>query len=299
MVCLLSGCASFKHSMYDLMISSDRSWSGLALSSVNVNGQTMTYLERPGKGDTIVLIHGFSGRKDNWNRFIRDIPKEYRVIAFDLPGHGDSDKPGDQTYSIDYMASKVDQAVNNLGISKFHLAGHAMGGWVTIFYTIQYHQKVISLCLVDNAGLSAIAPQPSDLKLELLKGQNPLIPTSREEYDEFLKYVFYKEPFMPWPIISVLSDEAITSSNFNMKIWKEFHTQSTDIYPLLASINVPVLVIWGDKDRMHHVSTTEVIKKSLPNSEIVIMKDCGGLPMLERPQETAQAYVSFLSKHKN
>jgi abhydrolase domain-containing protein 6 len=295
---LVCGCASFKQGMYDSMISSDRSWSGLTLSSVNVNGQTMSYLERPGKGETIVLIHGFGANKDNWNRFVRYIPKEYRVIAFDMPGHGDSDKPGDQTYTIDYMASSLDQAVNTLGIPKFHLAGNSMGGWISIFYATRYPQKVLSLCLVDNAGLVAVSPQPSDLQLALLKGQSPLTPASREEYDELLKYAFYKQPFIPWPITSVLADKAITSYEFNRKIWKEFTTQSTDIYPLLAGLNVPVLVIWGDKDRILHVSTTEVLKKSLPNSEIVIIKDCGHLPMLERPKETAGYYVSFLNKHR-
>ena len=193
--CLVCGCASFKQGMYNFMISSDRSRSGLTLSSVNVNGHTMSYLERPGKGETIVLIHGFTANKDNWNRFVRYIPKEYRVIAFDMPGHGDSDKPVEQTYTIDYMASNLDQAVNTLGISKFHLAGNSMGGWISIFYATRYPQKVISLCLLDNAGLPS--PQPSDLQLALSKGHNPFIITSREEFDEFLKYVFYKQPFTP------------------------------------------------------------------------------------------------------
>ncbi len=294
--CLVFGCASFKQGMYDSMISSERSRSGLALSSVNVNGHTISYLERPGKGETIVLIHGFTANKDNWIRFVRYIPKEYRVIAFDMPGHGDSDKSVEQTYTIDYMASNLDQAVNTLGISKFHLAGNSMGGWISIFYATRYPQKVISLCLVDNAGLPS--PQQSDLQLALSKGHNPFIITSREEYDEFLKYVFYKQPFAPWPIISVLSDRYIASSDFYRKVGNDFLTQSTDIYPLLAGLNVPVLVIWGDKDRLLHVSTTEVLKKSLPNSEIVIMKDCGHAPMLERPQETAGYYVSFLNRHK-
>ena len=294
--CLVFGCASFKQGMYNFMISADRSRSGLTLSSVNVNGHTMSYLERPGKGETIVLIHGFTGNKDVWNPFVRYIPREYRVVVFDMPGHGDNDKLLDKTYSIDYMTSNLDQAVNALGISKFHLAGNSMGGWITILYATRYPQKVISLCLLDNAGLPS--PQPSDLKLAMSKGQNPFIITSREEYDEFFKYVFYKQPFIPWPITSVLADRYIASCDFYKKVGNDFLTQSTDIYPLLAGLNVPVLVIWGDKDRIVHVSTTEVLKKSLPNSEIVIMKDCGHMPMLERPQETAGYYVSFLNRHK-
>ena len=297
--CLVFGCTSFKQSMFDFMISSDRSWSGLKQSSVSINGQTLSYLERPGEGETIVLVHGFGADKDNWIRFVRHIPKEYRVIAFDMPGHGDSDKTLDKTYTIDFMASSLDQAVNALGISKFHLAGNSMGGWISILYATRNPNKVITLCLVDNAGLQAVSPEPSDLALALLKGQSPLTPTSKEEFDELLGYAFYKKPFIPWPITSVLADKAMARSDFNKKMWKEFTTQSTDINPLLADLNVPVLVIWGDKDRILHVSTTEVLRKSLRNSEIIIMKDCGHLPMLERPQETAGYYVTFLSKHKS
>jgi pimeloyl-ACP methyl ester carboxylesterase len=221
------------------------------------------------------------------------------VIAFDMPGHGDNDKSVEQTYSIDYMASSFDQAVNNLGIQKFHLAGSSMGGWISIFYAARYPQKVISLCVLDNAGLTNVSPQQSDLQLEVSKGHNPFIITSRQDFDGFLKYCFYKQPFYPWPITSVLSDSAIASCDFYKKVGNDFLNHSTDIYPLLSGINTPVLVIWGDKDRIIHVSTTEVLKKSLPNFEIVIMKDCGHVPMMERPDETAGYYVSFLNKHKS
>lgn len=122
--------------------------------------------------------------------------------------------------------------------------------------------------------------------------------TSREGFDELFTYAFYSQPFYPWPIISVLSDRAIASREFYEKVGNEFLTKSTDIYPLLSGLDMPVLVIWGDKDRILHVSTTEVLKQSLPDSEIVIMKDCGHMPMTERPQETAEYYVNFLSKHR-
>jgi len=296
--CLIFGCTSFKQGMFDFMMSAERSRSDLKPGIVQIQGQTMAYLERPGKGETIVLIHGFTGNKDHWTRFVRYLPEDYRVLVFDMPGHGDNDQSVEKTYTVDYMASILDQAVNTLGIPKFHLAGSSMGGWISIVYATRYPQKVISLGLLDNAGLMNISPQPSDLQLEVSKGHNPFIITSREDFDELFKYAFYKQPFYPWPIISVLSDRAIASSEFYKKVGNEFLTQSTDIYPLLSGLNVPVLVIWGDKDRILHVSTTEVLKKSLPNSEIVIMKDCGHMPMAERPQETAEYYVNFLIKHK-
>ena len=70
------------------MMSAERSKSDLKPGIVQIQGQTMAYLERAGKGETIVLIHGFTGNKDHWTRFVRYLPEDYRVLAFDMPGHG-------------------------------------------------------------------------------------------------------------------------------------------------------------------------------------------------------------------
>jgi len=295
---LMAGCASFKAGMYNYAISGARSKAGLNPGFVNIDGQTLAYLERPGSGETIVLIHGFGANKDNWIRFVRYLPPEYRVIAFDMSGHGDSSKLNDKTYSIDFMTSSFAQAANALGLSKFHIAGSSMGGKIALLYTAQNPQRVVSMCLLDTGGLSAVSPQPSDLQLAVAKGQSPLTPTSKKEFSELMKYAFYKEPFIPWPITSVMAEKAVEASAFNQKIWRDINAHPTDIVPLLPGLQLPVLVIWGDKDRILHVSTTEVLKRSLPDAETIIMKDCGHVPMLERPQETAEYYAAFLNRHK-
>jgi abhydrolase domain-containing protein 6 len=295
---MIFGCTSFKHSMYDCMISAERSRSALKPGLVQIQDQTMAYLERQGSGETIVLIHGFGADKDNWIRFVKYIPAEYRVIAFDMSGHGDNARVEDRTYSIDYQVSCLGQAVNALKLNKFHLAGNSMGGYISIVYTARNPKMVMSLCLLDNAGLHPISPQPSDMQLAMAKGQSPLTPGSEEEFSELMKYAFFKEPFIPWPITSVLAEKAIESSTFNKKMWADLNTHDIDLLPLLTTFKLPVLVIWGDHDRILHVSTTEILKRTLPEPDIIIMKDCGHLPMLERPQETAGFYVTFLSKHK-
>jgi abhydrolase domain-containing protein 6 len=297
LVALLSGCASFKHGMYDFMISAERSKSDLKPGVIQIPGQTMAYLERPGKGETIVLIHGFGADKDNWLRFTRNIPAGYRVIAFDMPGHGDNAKTEDRTYTIDYLTSSLEQAVDALKLQRFHIAGNSMGGYISILYTARNPQRVMSMLLLDNAGLHPVSPKPSDLQIAVAKGLSPLTPASEEDFSELMKYAFYKEPFIPWPITSVLAEKAVKSSAFNKKMWIDLNTHDVDLLPLLPTLKLPVLVIWGDHDRILHVSTTQILKRTLPDAEIIIMKDCGHMPMLERPEETAGHYLSFLNKH--
>ena len=297
LVSLSSGCASFKHGIYDFMISADRSKSGLKQGLVQIPGQTMAYLERPGTGETIVLIHGFGANKDNWIRFTRNIPAEYRVIAFDMPGHGDNAKAEDKTYSIDYLTESLGQAVDALKLGRFHIAGNSMGGYISILYTARNPQRVMSMLLLDNAGLQTVSPQPSDLQIAVAKGLSPRTPASEEDFTELMKYAFHKEPFIPWPITSVLAERAVESSVFTKKMWIDLNTHDIDLLPLLPTLKLPILVIWGDHDRILHVSTTEILKRFLPDAEIIIMKECGHMPMLERPEETARHYLSFLNKH--
>ena len=294
---VMTGCASFKQDVYDLAINADRSRSDLEPGKVDIEGQTIAYLERKGDGETIVLIHGFGANKDNWIRFVRHIPEQYRVLAFDMTGHGDNSRLFEKTYNIDYITSTFALTADAMGLEKFHIAGNSMGGYISLLYTSRNPGRVRTMCLLDTAGLIAETPYPSDLQLALEKGQSPLTPTTQEEFSELLEYAFYKKPFIPWPITSVLADKAVESGDFTKKMWKDFTTDQRDVFTILPGLDLPTLVIWGDKDRILHVSTTQVLERSLPDVETIIMKDCGHMPMLERPKETAGYYVSFLTRH--
>lgn len=298
MLFLLSGCASFQRGAYHCVMDTYRCRSKLEPRTLAIEGQSLAFLERPGKGDTIVLIHGFGGDKDNWISFVRYLPDEYRVIALDLPGHGDNPRLTDKTYSVEYLTASLAQAVDALGLKAFHLVGNSLGGYIAIVYTARHPERIKTLCLYDNGGLLEASPEPSDFQLALKSGRNPLIPRTRQEYDELMRYVFYHEPFIPWPITSFLADYALTAGPFYGKIWTDVNAQPIDLTPLLPAITAPTLVVWGDKDRILHVSTTEVMKRALPKAEFIIIHDCGHTPMLERPQEAAGDYAAFLKRHR-
>jgi abhydrolase domain-containing protein 6 len=297
---LAAGCSpSTKAGIYDWLVTLDRSASSLTPHYLNLDGIAMSYLERPGTGETIVLIHGFGANKDNWVRFTRYMPDGYRVIAFDMPGHGDSAKPVDKTYSVDFFTASLSRAVDALKLGRFHLAGNSMGGYISILYASRNPDRVIDLCLMDVAGIFKGVPKQSDLMIAMSQGRSPLTPATASDFDVLLDYAFHKKPFMPWPVKSVLAAKAVESGPFVKKMFADFNANLIDPVPLLPGLHVPVLVIWGDRDRILDVSTTGILAKNLPEREIVIMKDCGHMPMLERPKETARYYTQFLSGHKD
>lgn len=292
----LSGCASVQESIYDAGISAERMLSGMDEGHVLVQGNTISYLERKGTGETIVLIHGFGADKDSWVRFTRYIPKEYRVIAFDLPGHGESFKTNDKTYTLDFIMQGFAGAAEALKLDRFHLAGNSMGGWISMLYTNRNPDKVITLGLMDTAGL--ISPEPSDRQKALEKGRNVLIPATDDDFFALLSYAFHKEPFLPWPAKNVYARRAVADAPLKRKIWKDIWSTNENAENLLPELKLPVIIIWGNRDRITHVSTVEVLERYLPNSKTVIFPDCGHMPMLERPEETAHAYTNYLGGYR-
>jgi pimeloyl-ACP methyl ester carboxylesterase len=294
---LVCGCTSVQESMYDAAIRTERMISGLKPGNVTIQGRTITYLERPGDGETVVLIHGFGADKDNWLRFVRGIPEEYRVIAMDLPGHGESFKDKDVTYTVDFITNDFSQACNALKLDRFHYAGNSMGGWVGMLYAARNPDRVITLGLFDTAGINS--PEPSDMMKALERGETILVPTTREAFFSLLGYAFHKEPFIPWPIRSVLARRAVEQAAFRQKLWNDVRGDFRDASPLLPGLKLPVLVLWGDRDRITHVSSTQILERYLPDSRTVIMQDCGHMPMLERPREAATHYLSFISTHRD
>jgi abhydrolase domain-containing protein 6 len=296
---LAAGCTlSMEQGIFNRLIALDRSASHLTVHSVDVDGIHISYLERPGPGETIVLIHGFSADKDNWIRFARYLPREYRVIALDLPGHGDSGKPLDKTYNGEFYTESFAHFADALNLSRFHLAGNCMGGFISLLYASRNPGRVKDLCLIDTAGFFKGIPRQSDFLIALSQGKSPLAPANSQEFDEYLNYAFHEIPFMPWPVKTVLEARVTGNAPFMKKIFNDIHDTRTDPYSLLPGLHLPVLVIWGANDRIIDVSTTSMLAKGLPDKEIVIIKNCGHLPMLEKPKRTAREYKQFLDGHK-
>ena len=291
LVCL-NGCVTSKNLLYEVGLALERSLSGLKPASVEVDGHTMAYLERKGDGETIVFLHGFATNKDNWIRFVRHVPRYYRILAFDLPGHGDSSYDPDFQHNAFNIAARMWETFDALGLERFHLVGHSLGGWVATLQAIDRPQSLLTLGLFDSAGVHP--PAPSGLQDLLARGVNPLLVNSAEDFERLLDFVFHKRPFMPWPIKPAMSEDYISRAAVNKKIWEDLAARLEESVTSFHQLTMPTLVMWGEKDRILDVSSIEVYREHLPDSSIVIIKDCGHSPMAERPEEAAALYLTFL-----
>lgn len=297
---LLTGCASTQQNLYNFGIDRERNKSDLVLKTIAVDDDPVSYLEREGGGETVILLHGFMADKNNWLRFVRYLPETYHVFVIDMPGHGDNILDESKQYDPVSLSSGVAKTIDAIGLNRFHIAGNSLGGLVSEIYAANHPDKVISLGLFNAAGVTSSTP--SGLRLLLEKGENPFVIKTRGDYDRLNELVFYDEPYIPWPIHSVMARKYISRNDFTQKMFSDLKssaifTDETSQLEMLHRLKMPVFVIWGDKDRLIDVSSVDVYKQELPQAETVILRDCGHVPMLEQPEESAGYYATFLQKH--
>ncbi len=271
---------------------SDQKAAGLQEKSIRVADHEIVYLDG-GQGEPILMVHGFAANKDNWTRFAKFITPAYRVVALDLPGFGSSTYLENASYGMEDQAKRLERFVEAVGLTTFHIVGSSMGGHIAGRYAVMYPDRVRTLGLFNSGGVKS--PVPSEMAKRLAKGEpNPLIAGSVEEFDRLLGFVFVTPPKIPGFAKKSLVDEAMSHKSGNERIRKTLEAEMGALEPDLPKIKARTFVLWGDHDRVLDVSSVLVLTKGLTNCTSVILKDCGHLPMIERPEEAAGHYLAFL-----
>jgi abhydrolase domain-containing protein 6 len=297
---LVSAYLLFPETLFGLAIKAERASAGLVRKEIQVDDHRIVYLEG-GKGQTLLLIHGFGGNKDNWTRFAKFLTGEYHVVIPDLAGFGESSQIPTASYDAETQMRRMDRFAEALKLEKFHLAGNSMGGMFAAMYGAKHPRKLLTLALLAPGGVGS--PNLSEVAILIKNGKNPLLTGSIENFDTLLNLCFVKPPTMPSRFRKVLAAEAVAHAAFNRKIWGGLKWNPTKeapssienfLDPYLPQIQAPVLIIWGDGDKILDVGGVAVLEKYLKNYKTVIMKETGHIPMLEYPRETATHYIGYL-----
>jgi pimeloyl-ACP methyl ester carboxylesterase len=130
------------------------------------NGKKLHY-NLTGKGETIVLVHGYLESSEIWNEFASKLSKQFRIIAIDLPGHGLSDID-DETNSMESMAFLIKLVIDALGIDKIFFAGHSLGGYVALAFLELFPEKLSGYCLFHSQPF-ADPPETIEKRLREIK----------------------------------------------------------------------------------------------------------------------------------
>lgn len=275
----------------------ERQRAGLTAKEIQIDGLNIHYYEGgPANAETILMLHGFGANRDNWLRFSRYLTDRYHVIAPDLPGFGDSSKPS-ASYDVASQAERISALIKTLGIRQLHLVGNSMGGHIAALYAARHPDGVLSLALLDNAGITS--PVKSEMFQRIERGEpNPLVVRKPEDFDALMHFVFVTPPQLPESLKRHFAEQSLANRTHYDQIFAQLREHYVPLEPELPKIQAPTLLLWGDKDRVLDVSSIEVMKPLLKHPSVVIMEKCGHAPMIERPEETAHHYLSFLDARR-
>jgi pimeloyl-ACP methyl ester carboxylesterase len=292
----ISGCSKYK--LYSMAINNSRNKAGLSLKKATISIGDIIYMDNavgtsaPADKEIILMVHGFGANKDNWIRFADRLADDYRIISLDLPGHGESASDLSVSYTIANQAMWLNEFTDVLQIKKAHIIGSSMGGAISVKFTHEYPEKVLSMTLMNSAGVYKTESEYTKL---LKQGINPLVVATPDEYKKLVNFVMETKPYIPGSIIAVLTEKKIARKAMDEKIFQDIVNDINTTADLLPEIHTPSLIIWGDHDRVLHVDNAEEFHQKIPGSEIIVLEDIGHLPMLETPKKSGDLYARFLS----
>jgi pimeloyl-ACP methyl ester carboxylesterase len=291
----LGGCGAVQEALVERALAGRRAAAGLDAREAVVDGRAVAYLERPGDGPAVVLLHGFGAQKDVWLEFAAALPDSFRVLVPDLAGHGGSARDTAAAYGAGRLADEVGRWLDVVAPGPVHVAGNSLGGQVAALLALRRPARVRSLGLYAPAGVAS--PQPSTLDSLLAAGRgNPLVPTSRADFDRLVEIAYAEPPDLPGPARDVLAAQAARRAPFLRGLFETLVERRDRLDGRLGEVTQPTLLVWGAEDRVLDPSAAAVWAAGLQGETARVLPGVGHVPVQERPAETAAAYAAFVRR---
>ena len=272
----------------------------LEFASVRTEAGTLSTLHA-GTGDPVIALHGLGGTKISFLPTVAALADQFRVIAVDLPGFGDSDKPVGAAYDARYFARAVVALLDELELERVHLVGNSMGGRVALEVGLRYPERVRRIVLL-SSSLAWRRERPWATVLRLVRPELGLLQVAPRGVVEGIVRRLIPGAESGWAAAGV--DEFLRAY-LTPRGRAAFYAAARHIYleepegengfwPRLSTLQAPALFVWGRHDRLVPVAFAPHVTDALPHSEHIEL-DCGHVPQLERPRETHAAMRRFLS----
>lgn len=267
---------------------------GAEVKTRAVGGETWHYLEA-GRGPLVVLVHGYTGSKENWLPVMRRLSRAHRVVAVDLPGWGESaPKPG-ADYSPLAQAARLDAFLQAQDEPVALLVGHSMGGMISGLLLSNAHAaRVERVVFMSAAGVRF---KENEFARRVLAGDNPFAVYETGAFLAFLdRYVFADAPYLPTPMARVMVERRAAKRAFERRVFEQMRLgpQAFLLQERLPAIRQPAGLLWCDGDAIIDPSAAAVFAAGLPVSQTRILTGCGHMPMMEQPAPVADYLLGRL-----
>ncbi len=253
--------------------------------------ETVTFYDK-GKGRVVVLLHGFLGSYQIWEQTINNLSKSYRVIAIDLPGHGDTSCFG-YAHSMELMAKCVKTVLGFLRLKKYVIIGHSMGGYVGLAFADLFPDNLKGLCLYHSTAFSDSEEKKKDRlrAINAVKANKNVFTVATIKNLFASKNLKYLKPEISFAtsIAKKTSKKGIVAALFGMK-----DRFSRDI--ILGLVTYPILMVIGKYDNILPCEQLLEQAKTIKNGSILYLEHDGHFGFLESQKKSNKELRKFLRK---
>lgn len=262
-------------------------------------GEQLVHIEQAGRGEPVILIHGFGASTYAWRKVLPTLAESFRVVAVDLNGFGYTQRPRTpESYTREGQGKLVLDVMDALGIERAHFAGHSYGGGITLWIASRYPERVRSMVLVDSS-----APTYANDRRSRIAALKPV--TSL-----FVRTLVLRPSSVRKSLLRSFYDDSRVTPELVQAYWERLPIEGvTDAYygltaPLrspasagtveLETIDVPALVVWGENDVVISAAAGKRAADRMPRARFVAIPRTGHIPMEESPEELLRLMVPFL-----
>jgi pimeloyl-ACP methyl ester carboxylesterase len=260
------------------------------------------YYYEEGKGPPLLLIHGFGASTYTWRHVAPELAKNYRVIAVDLKGFGQSDKPFDGRYSVYDQAELLAQLIEDKDLRDLTLVGHSFGGGVALLLALEANQRldgrITRLVLLDSIAYPQNIPvffRLLDVPLVSQLGVRMVPPLVQTRVA--LQIAYFDDSKIDPEEIELYAAPLKTAAGKHAIIHSARQIVPEDIAELserYKTIELPTLILWCDHDRIVPLEVGIKLRRTLPNSTLRLIEDCGHMPQEEQPASTLALIKGFI-----
>ncbi|HBB92782.1 MAG TPA: alpha/beta hydrolase [Bacteroidales bacterium] len=266
--------------------------------TISAKNLTVSYIDEGSvPAPTIIFIHGFPLNKAMWDKQVGKLKENYRVIAYDIRGHGNSDA-GDSDFSIELFVNDLLSLMDVLKIDKTILCGFSMGGYIAINAVENYPERFVALLLCDT-NCSDDKPEAKEKRMKTIES---IKKNGLEQYaEESLKKLFAKVSFSK-QIEEIASVREMIMKTSGQTLFKTLHAlaERAETCTRLHEIKVPVLILVGEEDEITPPDAALSMHEKIKGSTLHIIDHAGHLSNMENSIEFNNQLAGFLLliKHK-
>lgn len=245
-----------------------------------------------GEGDVLLLIHGWSGNKETFKFLIDELKNDYKVISYDLRGHGQSDVPS-YGLTMKRYAEDLKEFMDFLKLEKPRIIAWSMGSHILLEYISIYGEENIR-----SAAILDMTPKlvnDKDWKLGLYHGEYNFydsmnsITVINSSWMKYAKsFISAAMPYFSEEQLKPVFHEAALNSPFVMSAMWHAMSQA-DYRPILKDINIPITIIYGENSTLYKKETAQYFKDNIKNSDVITIPQATHFLVIEQPKKVAEA----------